>query len=261
MAVPIHKTGLNKTLGQKSSAIVSTNLIGNFDPTAGIASTHWTNQAASNALRRFNGITFNTAVPKNFQFDGTNDYLGEAASGYGGTAFTVAFQNAYTIGQWVYLPSNWASGKKHFLFYFYHGASDHVMVQIDGTVMELHSYTSSGNLANTNLTPSGPNLAFNKERWLYHTVTHDGSGGYRYFINGTFVGAASTSAPTATAQPMVVGRYTFDGGGSYSYTSAGVKVGHIHVYSSALTNSQIRQNYLAIQSPTDTRLYGDATLV
>ena len=260
MAVPIHITGLNKTLGQKSSAIVSTNLIGNFDPTAGIASTHWTNQAASNALRRFNGITFNTAVPKNFQFDGTDDYLGEAAVGYGGTVFNVAFQNAYTIGQWVYLPSNWASGKKHFFFYFYHGASDHVMVQIDGSIVELHSYTSSGNLANGTFTPAGPSMVINKNKWLYHTVTHDGSGGYRYFINGNFVGAASTSAPSATAQPMVVGRYTFDGGGSYSYSSAGVQVGHIHVYSSALTNSQIRQNYLAIQSPTNTRLYGETAL-
>jgi hypothetical protein len=134
------------------------------------------------------------------------------------------------------------------------------MVQIDGSSVELHSYTSSGNLANGTFTPAGPSMVVNKNKWLYHTVTHDGSGGYRYFINGNFVGAASTSAPSATAQPMVVGRYTFDGGGSYSYTSAGVKVGHIHVYSSALTNSQIRQNYLAIQSPTNTRLYGETAL-
>ena len=118
MSIHVHKTGLNKTLGQQSDAIVSTNLIGNFDPTAGIASTHWTNQAASNALRRSNSITFNTSAPKNFQFDGTDDYLGEASSGYGGNPFNVAFQNAYTIGQWVYLPSSWGSGNIHILFYF-----------------------------------------------------------------------------------------------------------------------------------------------
>ncbi len=260
MAVPIHKTGLWKTLGQKSSAIVSTNLIGNFVPSLGIASSSWTNQAASNALRRYNGITYNSSSPQNFQFDGTDDYLGEASSGYGGTAFNVAFQNAYTIGQWVYLPSTWASGKKHFFFYFYHGASDHVMVQIDGSIVELHSYTSSGNLANGSFTPSGPNLVNNRSKWLYHTVTHDGSGGYRYFINGNFVGSQSTSAPSATASPLNVGYFVDAVNETTTYTSAGVKVGHIHVYSSALTNSQIRQNYLAIASPVNTRLYGETAL-
>lgn len=263
MAIPIHKTGLNKTLGQKGPTIYSTDLIGNFDPTAGIASTHWTNQAASNALRRFNGITFNTAVPKNFEFDGTNDYLGQASGGYGGTAFTVAFQNAYTIGQWVYLPNTWASGKKHFFFYFYHGGSDHVMVQIDGATVKLHSYTSSGNLANISFTPSGPSMITNKNKWLYHTITHNGSGAYRYYINGSFVGLTSTSAPSATAQPMEVGHYLDqegEGDPVDEYTSAGVKLGNIHVYSSALTNSQIRQNYVAIQSPTNTRLYGETAL-
>ncbi len=260
MAVPIHKTGLWKTLGQKSSAIVSTNLIGNFVPSLGIASSSWTNQAASNALRRYNGITYNSSSPQNFQFDGTDDYLGEASSGYGGTAFNVAFQNAYTIGQWVYLPSTWGSGQKHILFYLGYDDSNFIAFVIDATSMEIHSYTSSGNLANGTFAPAGPSMVINRNKWLYHTITHNGSGGYRYFINGNFVGLQSTSAPSATAQPMVVGRYTFDGGGSYSYSSAGVQVGHIHVYSSALTNSQIRQNYLAIASPVNTRLYGETAL-
>jgi hypothetical protein len=66
MAVPIHKTGLNKTLGQKSSAIVSTNLIGNFVPSQGINSTHWDNQEVENALRRFNGITYNNFRTEKF---------------------------------------------------------------------------------------------------------------------------------------------------------------------------------------------------
>ena len=128
------------------------------------------------------------------------------------------------------------------------------MFMIDGSVVEMHSYTSSGNKANVSFAPSGPSMVTNRNKWVYHTITHNGSGGYKYFINGTFVGLQSTSAPTATAKPLTVGRY-----GS-SYTSAGVNVGHIHVYSSALTNSQVRQNYLAIQSPTNTRHYGDTTL-
>jgi hypothetical protein len=253
MAVPIHKTGLNKTLGQKSSAIVSTNLIGNFIPSQGVASTSWANQAASNALRRYNGITYNSSSPQNFEFDGTDDYLGEASSGYGGNPFNVAFQNAYTISQWVYLPSTWSSGKSHYLFYFYEDGSNYVMFQIDGSIVKIHSYTSSGNLANLSISPY-LNLVYNDDKWLYHTISHNGSGKYTYFLNGTYMGSQNTFAPTATAKALTIGRY-----GS-SYTSANVKVGHIHVHSSALTNSQIRQNYLAIASPVNTRLYGETAL-
>ena len=100
MSIHVHKTGLNKTTGQQTDASYSPNLVGNFVPSAGIASTHWTNQAASNALRRFNSITHNNSTPHNFQFDGTDDYLGQASSGYGGTAFTVNIANAYTLGCW-----------------------------------------------------------------------------------------------------------------------------------------------------------------
>ena len=250
---PIHKTGLFATLGQKANAIVSADLIGNFIPDQGIAATHWTNQAAVNALKRFNGITYNSSSPENFQFDGSNEYLGEAEEGYGGNPFNVAFQNAYTIGQWVYLPNTWTSGNIHILFYFYEDSSNYVMVQIDASVVELHSYTSSGNLANSSLSPNF-SARTQRNKWVYYTITHSG-GTYKLFANGTFIGKASTNAPTATAKPLTVGRY-----GS-SYTSANVKVGHIHVYSSALSNSQIRQNYLAIASPTNTRLYGETALV
>ena len=197
MAVPIHKTGLWKTLGQKGPSIVSDDLIGNFIPSQGITSVSWTNQAAVNSLRRYNGITYNSSSPQNFQFDGTDDYLGEASSGYGGNPFNVAFQNAYTIGQWVYLPNTWTSGNIHILFYFYEDSSNYVMVMIDASVIELHSYTSSGNLANSSLSP---NLSARTQRnkWVYYTITHSG-GTYKLFANGTFVGKASTVAPTATA--------------------------------------------------------------
>ena len=260
MSIHVHKTGLVKTLGQQSDAIVSTNLIGNFVPSLGIASTHWTNQAASNALRRYNGITHNNSSPHNFQFDGTNDYLGQASSGYGGTAFTVTPRNAYTIGQWVYLPSSWGSGKKHVLFFLYRDDSNFVAVQIDNTSMHLHSYTSSGNLAPASF--AGPSLVLNKSKWLYHTIVHNGSGVYTYYINGSFAGISLNAnyAPSSGTSPLNVGYFSDAYNETTTYTSADVKVGHIHVYSSALTNSQIRQNYLASHDMHNTRLYGDTTL-
>ena len=126
------------------------------------------------------------------------------------------------------------------------------MFQIENNVMEIHSYTSSGNLANSAFT--SPNLATNKSKWLYHTISHNGSGRYTYHINGMFMSDLSAHAPTATQKPMTVGRY-----GS-SYTSADVKVGHIHVYSSEITSSQIRQNFLEIYDNSEFRLYGESVL-
>lgn len=255
MSIHIHKTGLNKTLGQQSDEIFSTNLIGDFFGSgSGTTANSVTNGAASNALRRFNGITLVTnPIPAYWEFDGSDDYLGEASSGYGGTPFQVAFQNAYTIGQWVYLPSSWGSLTKHILFYFYEDSGNYVMFQIENNVMEIHSYTSSGNLANAAFT--SPNLATNKSKWLYHTISHNGSGRYTYHINGMFMSDLSTQAPTATQKPMTVGRY-----GS-SFTSADVRVGHIHVHSSELTSSQIRQNFLEIYDNSEFRLYGESILV
>jgi len=260
MSILLHKTGSNKAGGNSAASIFSTNLVGNFDPTAGIASTHWTNQAASNALRRYNGITFNTSAPKNFQFDGTDDYLGAASSGYGGTAFTVAFQNAYTVGQWVYLPSSWGSGKKHILYYIGSDSSNFIAFMINNTTMQIHSYTSSGNYAPGSF--SSLNLTNNRSKWLYHTVTHNGSGVYSYYVNGSFIGSINANyAPSATADEFNVGYFSDAYNETTTYTSAGVKVGHIHVHSSALTNSQIRQNYLASHDMNDARVYGDTTLV
>jgi hypothetical protein len=255
MAVPIHKTGLWKTLGQKSSAIVSTNLIGNFDPSLGIASSSWTNQAASNALRRYNGITYNSSSPKNFEFDGTNDYLGEASSGYGGTAFTMPFKDAYTFGQWMFIPNSFGGGSHHYILELKDSSINHITVEISSDTMRVRSRTGSGNADPVSFAPNY-NFILGKNKWIYATVTHDGSGGYKMYLNGKFIGVVNASyAPSGGPNvPLKVGRY------NNSYSAAGVKVGHIHVYSSELTTSQIRQNFLASYSINNTRLYGDVTM-
>ena len=85
MSIQVHKTGLVKTLGQQSDGIVTSNLTGNFDPSSDVETAYWGNQVAEGkSLRRFNSITHNNSTPHNFQFDGTDDYLGESAEGYGG---------------------------------------------------------------------------------------------------------------------------------------------------------------------------------
>lgn len=261
MSIHVHKTGLNKTLGQQSDAVISTNLIGDFNIKFGQASSYWSNQVSgSTALRRYNGISLVlSSHPYYYQFDGTDDYLGAASSGYGGTAFTVAFQNAYTVGQWVYLPSSWGSGKKHVLYYIGSDSSNFIAFMIDNTTMQIHSYTSSGNYAPGSF--SSLNLTNNRSKWLYHTVTHNGSGVYSYYVNGSFIGSINANyAPSATADEFNVGYFSDAYNETTTYTSAGVRVGHIHVHSSELTNSQIRQNYLASHDMNNVRYFGDTAL-
>ena len=102
MSIHVHKAGINKTTGRTGASIVTTNLIGNFDPSnIGSDANAWDNLVdGGNNLRRFNGITHNNSAPHNFEFDGTNDYLGEASSGYGGSPFNINISNAFTILVW-----------------------------------------------------------------------------------------------------------------------------------------------------------------
>ena len=256
MSIHVHKTGLNKTLGQQSDAVISTNLIGDFNIKFGQASSYWSNQVSgSTALRRYNGISLVlSSHPYYYQFDGTDDYLGEASSGYGGSAFNVAFFKMLIllVNGYIY-PILGPLEINIFSSIFYHDSSNYVMFQIDGSVVEIHSYTSSGNLANLSMVVSF-NPRSHRDKWVYYTITHNGSGTYKAFANGTFLGKQSTSAPSATAKALTIGKY-----GS-SYTTAGVRVGHIHVYSSELTNSQVRQNYLASHDMNNVRYFGDTAL-
>ena len=77
MSVHVHKTGLNKTLGQQSDAIFSTNLIGHWEPDQNwLVGDYivWGNKVAGqNDLRRFNGISRGGSGTGTYvAFDGTD---------------------------------------------------------------------------------------------------------------------------------------------------------------------------------------------
>ena len=242
MSIHVHKAGLNKTTGQQSDAIYSTNLIGNFDPTAGIASTHWTNQAASNALRRFNSITFNTSAPKNFQFDGSDDYLGEASSGYGGTAFTMDTDSAFTVGQWYKHLNIY----RHIAFSLSYSSNDVLYLSTGQHVVNKFSVTNdSGSRIDFS------NYTFSHGKWYYITLVYHGSNNYSFFVNGSFVGSGTLSTSGVSGAIVQIGKLS----GS-TYTNNGIKVGHVHAHNVALKNSQIRQNMLATHDINDARTYG-----
>ena len=100
-----------------------------------------------------------------------------------------------------------------------------------------------------------------KDKWYFITVTHDGSGNYKVFVNGTIMNDGQSSMKTTYALgettsidgPLIIG---YDEHGS-SYSSSSSKLGHVLVYTAELTNSQIRQSFSATHKINSDRIYGD----
>tara|TARA_Y100000593_G_scaffold89151_1_gene172711 strand:+ start:390 stop:1139 length:750 start_codon:yes stop_codon:yes gene_type:complete len=244
MSIHVHKTGLNKTLGQQSDGIVTANLTGNFDPSSNVETSYWQNQVAEGrSLRRFNSITHNNSAPHNFQFDGTDDYLGAASSGYGGLPFNVNAANAFTLAQWVkYNAAN------HQAFILSNDSDEMTTLDLNANTSNKAYLTvmSSTTSVSDGLTFD---FTFSDDTWYYIALTHDGSGNYVFYVNGSFIGT-SDMGKSAFNGALRIGR-----SGS-NYTASGTKVGHVHVYSAVLTNSQIRQNFLATHEINSDRIYG-----
>ena len=241
MSIHVHKTGLNKTTGQQSDAIYTTNLIGNFDPSTGIQTTYWDNQVSGgNNLRRFNGITHNNSTPHNFQFDGTNDYLGEASSGYGGTAFTMDTNAAFTVAQWYKHKFNY----RHIAFDLRYGAADIVTLSTAEFVVNKYSAITLAGRIDFDFT-------FVNNTWYYIALVYDGSNGYSFYVNGSFVGSGTVSTGSLAGLTVQIGKLAGN-----TYTQSGIKVGHVHMYNAAIGGAALRQNFLATHKIHSDRIYG-----
>tara|TARA_Y100000592_G_scaffold56739_1_gene89035 strand:- start:468 stop:1214 length:747 start_codon:yes stop_codon:yes gene_type:complete len=247
MSISIHKVGLNKTLGQKSDEIITTNLVGKWVGGTGVETLYWDNQVSGGKnLRRFNGISASSIY---FSFDGTDDYLGEASTSYGGDPFTFNTSNAFTIGMWIRSGTN---GQK---FYFESWHSDGY-----GFWLEITSASTSNNIKmDTNgLGVAGcgqvqlSTRSISTNTWHYITLTHDGSGNYYFYINGSFQGSMDLCDHGSTTATFRIGKKTES---STAYAGNDWRLSDLHVYTARLTDSQIRQNFLASNLTNGTRRY------
>jgi len=243
MSIITHKGGL--LLGRQSDAIVTSDLVGNWDPSTGVETNYWDNQVGGgNNLRRFNGIAKSNSASAHFwAFDGTDDYLGEASSGYGGSAFTLNLDNAFTLAQWV----KWDSGKEHAAFSVSSG--------FGLTTFWLSIGVTSANKASMLLYGKGGATVFDytfaDDTWHYITIVHKGSLAFEFYINGSFIGTVTLSGGASFGSGNLrIGR------NDSTYTDSTIKVGKVHVYTAALKASQIRQNFLASHDVNNTRIYG-----
>ena len=241
MGVHVHKTGINKTLGQQSDAIFTTSLVGNWIPGTGVNTHYWDNQVSGgNNLRRFNSLATGSS-PNHWIFSQTNDYLGKAESGYGGSAFTVNTANAFTLAQWFKNDN----GQQHIAFCLEYSNNDNLKLDISIGASNKATLTVTG--------ASGVafDYTFADDTWYYIALVYDGSNGWSFFVNGSFVGSTTITENAATCN-LMIGKLASAG----TYSAATIKLGHVHVYTAALTNSQLRQNFLASHSVNNSRTYG-----
>ena len=247
MSIFAHKTGLIETTGKTGAGIVTSNLIGNFDPSTGINTSYWDNQVGGGKnLRRYNGITHNNSAPHNFQFDGSNDYLGEASSSYGGDPFEWDIGGAYTCCGWFK-----HNNAVHYPFAMKNDTNNRWYTQIQSDEDVRLWVEASG--TDTFTTKSDFRSLISNSTWYYFAVSHDGSGNWKVYLNGSFLFKGSAVRDPSGTAALEIGRRNVS---SASYSGSGVKIGKQHIYSALLNDSQIRQNFLASHDIYDARIYG-----
>ena len=251
-------TTFTSVQGHQSDEIEASGLIGNFIPSTGIQTTHWENQVSGGKhLRRFNGITHVNSAPHHFTFDGSDDYLGEASSGYGGDPLQWDLGTAYTCCGWFQ-----KSASDYIYPFGMRYASNNMwytQIQSDEDV-RLWVATSGGSTFWT-INKFRDHEGLTADRWFYFCVSHDGSGYWKVYLNGGILFTTKDTAPssgTHTARDpsgtdhIEIGRRRI----STQYSDSGSKCGHVHMYSRQLNDSEIRQNFLASHDIYDARIYG-----
>ena len=246
MSIHAHKTGINKTTGQQSDAIYSTSLTGNWIPGTGVNTHFWDNQVSSGKnLRRINTVATGSS-PSHWIFSGTNDYFGAASSGYGGDPFGVNTYSAFTLAQWFKNDS----GVAHAAFSLVYSASNIAKLIIN----QPYTTANKARLTVGTETPVEFDYTFADDTWYYISLVYAGSNVWSFFVNGSFVGSSTIATDGIDSPELHIGRDAMVN--PVVYSGGTIKLGHVHVYSAALKNSQLRQNFLASHVINNTRVYG-----
>lgn len=224
--------------------LVTTNLIGNFDPTTGINTNYWDNQVGGqNNLRRFNSITHNNSTPHNFAFDGSNDYFGEAQEGYGGSTFYFDTSDHLSVGQWFKHSNN----KRHIIFTMNYGGNDVILAEVSHTNNNRISVVGAG---------EGTvhfSYTFSNNTWYYVGISVDqGNGATKLYVNGQLEEEGTSGFSNAGDSVFQIGKRA----GSSVYSGSGIKLAHTHLYNAIVTGPTFRKNYLATHNPRTSLTYG-----
>ena len=101
--------GVLEVIGTASTTIHQDSLSANWDPNLlgcypGTDNTYF-NTVSTGDFTLYNSPAFRNTTPKNFKFDGVDDYM-ETTAPYAGDALTIDLSQPYTIGMWVKMPQD-----------------------------------------------------------------------------------------------------------------------------------------------------------
>lgn len=223
-------------------SIDTANLIGNFDPTTGINTNYWDNQVGGGKnLRRFNGVSHNNSTPHNFAFDGTNDYFGEAESGYGGDALYIDNGGDFSIGQWF----KHANNKKHIILTLNYSDSDVFLIEIGRANNNRIRVVADSN--------TDMNYVFQGGTWYYVGISYNQSSGVtKLYINGAYEEQVTNTMSNVGDCVAMIGKEAANN----VYSGSGIKLAHTHIYEREVSGTTFRGNYLATHKPKSDLIYG-----
>jgi hypothetical protein len=222
---------------------------------SGIGALYENSVSGYNDLQLKNGIEFKSGEsPKNFESDGTDDYIGEVAGAYG-SSFRVDLDVPWTVCMWVKFNTTQEDlAGWNPLF-----SIGEVTTSNEGgfRLNELNTgyqYDVGNDSQSTNLHPDPPETG----RWYFVSVV-DGKYNNTYvdkafdiFIDGKYIiqdAGIMYNQLAAQIQDIRFGAYkeSYDGFPDPIYTTAkaGMKIGEIMVYSGNIGLSRVIQNYNA----------------
>ena len=145
-------TGTNKVLGQQSAGIETDKLVGNWIPGTGIVNNdsstewgagvpnYWQNQVSGgNHLRVYNceAADMVSSSPNHIAPE-TNEYVGEASTNYGGSAFQMITERNWAVSVWLRTPEASPTTRTNGVFSICNGADQ------PNLVIESHASSSYG---------------------------------------------------------------------------------------------------------------------
>ena len=183
----------------------------------------------------FGNVTYSNG---RFNLDGASDYLKINAS----TTFNSAAN--FTVEGW-FKPDN-ITDLEHFFTIWDGGSNSKFYLRFNGTSGDLdaYTYTSAGTTSAQTITSNAAvRVKANVFNHIVMTYADGGSGSLAVYINGALAGSTTPSAAVNTTGTQdlyigvlqsYIGSYDFDG-----------EVGQVRFYNSALTASEVLQNYNA----------------
>jgi len=221
---------------------------------SGIGTTYENSVSGQNDLDLVNGIYFNSGEsPKNFELDGTNDYIGPIGGAYG-SSFKVDITEKWSVCMWVKFDTTEEDLTWNPLF----------------SIGEINAGSEGGfemREANTGFQYDPANDTQSIElsrppvpetgRWYFMSVIEGNPGAsfvdkaFDVHVDGRYIiqdSEMNYNVQTAGYKELMIGvqRASYEGFGTiYTTAKAGLKIGEIMVYSGDIGLSRVVQNYNA----------------